>query len=83
MEILITAVVVSALNVACFFIGARIGQQVDRGEKIQMPVINPMQMFREKQDKKEANKEQKRLETILENIERYDGTDSGQQDIPR
>lgn len=83
MEILITAVVVSALNVACFFIGARIGQQVDRGEKIQMPVINPMQMFREKQDKKEADKEQKRLETILENIERYDGTDSGQQDIPR
>lgn len=83
MEILITAVVVSALNVACFFIGARIGQRVDRGEKIQMPVINPMQMFREKQDKKEADKEQKRLETILENIERYDGTDSGQQDIPR
>ncbi len=82
MEVLVIAVVTSALNMACFFIGARVGQKVDKGEIIRMPTVNPMQVHREKRDRKELEKEQRRLETIMGNIERYDGTDRGQQDVP-
>ena len=81
MEIWITAVIVSALNIACFFIGAKIGQKVDRGEMIRVPGVNPFKAYEERRDRKEAEAEQKRLETILGNIERYDGTDSGQQEV--
>ena len=35
------------------------------------------------QEAKEAEAEKNRLDVILENIERYDGTGAGQKDVPR
>lgn len=84
MEILfitLLILVVGALCVACFFIGARVGQAASRGENITLPDIGKAK--RERQERKEADREQERYNTILENIERYDGTSSGQKDIPR
>lgn len=83
MEILITALVVSTLNVVCFFVGAKIGQTVNKCEALQTPTLNPLQLYREHQEKKEADKEQEKINTIMENIERYDGTSNGQKDIPQ
>jgi hypothetical protein len=86
MEILfitLLILVVGALCVACFFIGARVGQAASRGENITLPKIDPMKPIREHRERKEADREQERYNTILENIERYDGTSSGQKDIPR
>lgn len=83
MEILITALVVSTLNVVCFFVGAKIGQTVNKGEALQTPTLNPLQLYREHQEKKEADKEQEKINTIMENIERYDGTSNGQKDVPQ
>jgi hypothetical protein len=59
------------------------GQAVSKGEKIETPTINPMQLYREKEAKREAQKEQDRLDTVLRNIERYDGTSNGQEDVRR
>jgi len=58
-----------------------VGQTASRGENIALPDIGKAK--RELQERKEADKEQKRYNAILENIERYDGTASGQKDIPR
>lgn len=73
---------VGALNIACFFIGAKVGQKVSKGEPIELPTINPMQKIREHQDKKQAEREQDQYEAILHNVEVYDGTSRGQKEVP-
>ncbi len=83
MEALLIAVV-GTLNIACFFIGAKVGQTVAKGKEIETPAIkSPMQLYQEHQDKKEADREKNRIDVILQNIERYDGTGNGQEDVPR
>lgn len=74
---------VGVMNICCFTIGAVVGQKVSKGEKIETPTVNPMKLYREKEAKREAQKEQDKLDTILRNIEGYDGTSRGQEDVPR
>ena len=82
MDILLI-VVVGTLNIACFFIGAKVGQTVSKGNDIQLPNINPVKLYNEQLERHEAQREKDRVETILRNIERYDGTGAGQEDVPR
>ena len=79
----LTILITGALNIACFFIGAKVGQMVSKGETLELPSVNPFEKIREIQDKQEARKEQDRIDTIMRNIENYDGTDRGQEDVPK
>lgn len=81
MEVLLIAAV-AASNILCFLIGARVGQQAVKGEEIEMPTVNPIEVYREHRAKQEARWEQDRVDTILRNIESYDGTSYGQEDVP-
>ena len=83
MTIILSIAIVGTLNIVCFFIGAKVGQTVAKGEKIETPTLNPMKAIREHQDKKESEREQDRINTILQNIDSYDGTPHGQKDVPR
>lgn len=83
METVLLILITGALNVACFFIGAKVGQTVSKGEPIQTPTVNPIKAIREHIDHKESEREQERVNTIMRNIERYDGTTKGQEDVPR
>ena len=83
METVILILGTGLLNVLCFFIGSRIGQKVAKGEKIEMPTINPIEKIHEVKEKHEAREEQKRIDIIMSNIDRYDGTSMGQRDVPR
>ena len=76
-------IVVGALNVACFFIGAMVGQTAVRGEDIKQALPNPIEAIKEHNDRKAAEWEQDKLNTIMQNIESYDGTSNGQKDVPR
>lgn len=84
MEIILI-LAVGALNIACFFIGAKVGQRVTKGESVELPSVNPIKAIKEhneqKRAEKEAEREQKRIKTIKENIENYDGTPNGQKDV--
>lgn len=80
---ILTILVVGTLNVVCFLIGAKVGQKVIKGESIDIPSINPMEVIRDREGKKEAKKEQQKIEAIMRNIERYNGSSLGQEDIPR
>lgn len=82
MEILLT-LVVGTLCIVCFFIGAKVGQQASKGEPITTPELNPVKAFREHQERKAAESEHNRIDTIMRNIEKYDGTELGQEDVPR
>jgi hypothetical protein len=80
--ILIIAVV-GTLNIACFFIGFKLGERVAKGEKA--PTLNPIKAVKEHNAKKlvdkEAEREQERIKTIMENIDSYNGTPYGQKDV--
>lgn len=71
------------INVVCFLIGAKVGQQSAKGERIEIP--NPVEAIRENHEKRVADRESKkarnRTEAILRNIDNYDGTSSSQMDI--
>ena len=82
MEILL-ALVVGTLCIVCFFVGAKVGQTVSKGEPIELPEVNPMKAIQEHRERKAAEEEQSKLDTILRNVERYDGTGNGQEDVPR
>ena len=46
MEILLVAVA-GLFNILCFIVGAKVGQAVSKGEKVEMPKVNPIQEIRE------------------------------------
>ena len=81
MEVLLIAVI-AASNVLCFVVGAKVGQTVAKGEKVELPSIDPVKAIRDKKVKMEAYKEQDRIDIIWQNMENYDGTSSGQRDVP-
>ena len=79
----LTILAIGALNIACFFIGAFVGQRVSNGKDIEIPSINPVKALEEREDRKKARAEQERMEIIMQNIENYDGTGIGQKEVPR
>lgn len=80
-----TIAIIGLLNVLCFVIGAKIGQTIVKGENVEMPNLNPVKAIKESVKTSKANKvmeaEQDKLSKILRNIERYDGTSKGQEDV--
>lgn len=79
----ITILTIGTLNIACFLVGAKVGQTVTRGEEVKLPTVSPTKLHREKEDRREAEREKEKLNAILHNIECYDGTGKGQMDVPR
>ena len=79
-EVLLLAIT-GLFNIICFVIGAKVGQTIVKGEKVETPNLNPFKAYRENQVRKEAEMKQGKLDTILRNIERYDGTSRGQEDV--
>ena len=84
MEAVIIVAVVALANVACFLIGVKTGMAVAKGEPMELHI--PMAFDYTKQvqrdrEQREVEKEQRKYETILRNIESYDGTGIGQEDV--
>lgn len=80
MDILIL-LIFSISNITCFYIGAKVGQKVVKGERIETP--NPVRAIENHKARKEAERKQNKLDVILRNIDKYDGTSLGQEDVPR
>lgn len=76
-------IVTGVICLFSFVVGAKVGQTVSKGEEIKTPVISPLKAYKEHEAKREAQKEQERIDTIMQNIEKYDGTSNGQEDVPR
>lgn len=68
-------------NIVCVIIGAKLGQKAVNGEQIELPTLNPMKAIREHQDRKEAEREADKFNTLMHNIDAYDGTSNGQKDV--
>lgn len=80
MEILLV-ITVGALCIGCFVIGAKVGQTVSKGETVELPSVNPFEAHRKAEARKEAQMEQERIDRILRNVDNYDGTGRGQEEV--
>lgn len=83
METILTIIAVGTLNVVCFFVGAKVGQKVVNGEEIKLPKMNVSDYLQEQKEKRQARADKEKYDTILRNIDNYDGTGFGQVDVPR
>jgi hypothetical protein len=81
MDVVLLLAIASLSNIACFVIGAKVGQKVIKGESIETPSVNPMKAYKEHQAQKEAEAEKNKIDTILRNIDIYDGTGYGQEEV--
>lgn len=82
-ELAALLMVICFICMACFLTGAKVGQAVSKGETIETPSVSPVKAIREHEAKREAKAEQERIDTIMRNIEGYDGTGQGQRDVPK
>ena len=78
----ITILAMGFVCMACFLLGAKVGQTVTKGEELKLPSFNPVQAVREHKERKDAEIDMSRFDTIMRNIEHYDGTSIGQMDVP-
>lgn len=67
---------------ATYTLGLRNGQKLSKKEEIQMPNINPVEIYHDSKIKKEIVKKQEQFDTVMSNLEKYDGTSLNQEDIP-
>lgn len=67
--------------ILCFTLGIRVGQKVVKGEEVKLPNVNPITAYKQYEAKKELQREQTRYDTIMENIDNYDGTPFGQKEV--
>lgn len=83
MEAIMLVFLTGAMCIGSFVIGAKVGQAASKGESITIP--NPIEAVKEHKEQKEAQKaaerEQNRIDAILRNIDNYDGTGYGQEDV--
>jgi hypothetical protein len=78
MELLYMALF-TASNILCFVIGAKVGQKVTKGERVEIP--SPVKVVQEYKAERAAKTEQSKIDTIMRNIESYNGTPYGQEDV--
>lgn len=82
-EIAFLFIAMTLYGPVCFLLGASVRQKVDKGEEIKMPTVNPMAIVREHREQKEAEEKKSRMDAILRNIDAYDGTEIGQEEVPK
>lgn len=80
MELCLIVLIVCTSNVLCAMIGSKSNSRP--GEAVK---LNPIEKIREQKENKAMSREEKErqeaLKTMLHNIDVYDGTDMGQQDL--
>ena len=67
--------------ILAYTLGLKNGQKLKNNEEIKMPEINPVKIVRNEIETFEQRKKQDVYDTIMANIDNYDGTGLGQKDI--
>lgn len=82
METILMILAISAMNVCCFALGAKVGQTVIQNREIELPSVDPFKAYNKHQEKAKMDAQKSKIEAIMRNIDNYDGTAFGQEDIP-
>lgn len=82
MEIILAVIVGGMVAYIGYFLGFKIGLVMRDGEESKKPIVKPMKVAKvNKEEQEAAEAEKRKLDTIIENIENYDGTSFGQKDV--
>ena len=65
-----------------YTLGLKNGRKLKNNEEIKIPEINPVKIVRNEIETFEQKKKQDAYDTMMANIDNYDGTGLGQKDIP-
>ena len=65
-----------------YTLGLKNGQKLKNNEEIKIPEINPVKIVRNEIETFEQKKKQDAYDTMMANIDNYDGTGLGQKEIP-
>lgn len=68
--------------ILAYTLGLKNGQKLKNNEEIKIPEINPVKIVRNEIEIFEQKKKQDAYDTMMANIDNYDGTGLGQKDIP-
>lgn len=68
--------------ILAYTIGLKNGQKLKNNEEIKIPEINPVKIVKNEIETFEQKKKQDAYDTMMANIDNYDGTGLGQKDIP-
>lgn len=68
--------------ILAYTLGLKNGQKLKNDEEIKIPEINPVKIVRNEIETFEQKKKQDAYDTMMANIDNYDGTGLGQKDIP-
>ena len=68
METILLIFAIGTINALCFFLGAKVGQKVVRGETIESPLKSPAEALREAKSNYEYRQEQDKWQTVSDNI---------------
>jgi len=81
METILTCTVFGVFLCISFFMGAKLGQKVSSNQEIKLPTLNPVKIAKEYKEDKKAKDELDKYNTVLSNIENYDGTSNNQKEV--
>ena len=73
LEIIFLILGIGIMNILCFLIGARTGQKVVKGEEVTLPSINPIQVVKSYEERREEERAEREYKENLEAINNYDG----------
>lgn len=77
MEYVLYSTVIGVFFILSFVLGLHYGGKIQRGEKIEMPQINPIkavkESIKESKQTKEDEEKQKELQKFIDAMENYDG----------
>lgn len=87
METAIIICIVMVGMLMAFVVGAKVSQAVSKGEKVELPIPNPVEAVRESVERREERREAKAktdwFEAVMQNVDNYNGTPMGQREVPR
>lgn len=82
METIVLLFLFGIFIILSYTLGLKNGQKLKNNEEIKIPEINPVKIVRNEIETFEQKKKQDAYDTMMANIDNYDGTGLGQKDIP-
>jgi hypothetical protein len=81
METVLVCTVFGVFLCISFLLGAKVGQKVANNEPITIPTLNPVKMVKNYKLTKKQQEEIDELNKLMQNIDNYDGSEIGQQEV--
>lgn len=81
LETIILCTLFGVFILTAYSLGLKNGQRLSKNEEIIVPELNPVKVIQDGIETHEEKKKQEQFDIMMSNIDNYDGTGIGQQNI--